>query len=302
LDDYLLTYPIQFNPQPSTCILLQASYKSNTMNRRNLKGSRKLQNFSFPGGIVSGTATGGGIATGVGSAQTMNNTGITTATGTGAFTTTSGSSGFVDSALGLAEGNAAGGGTGNQLGAASAMLGIGTISFTGTTTSSGTGGFGAGFSPVAFDTVVTEIPGSAIPQQGSPKGGPKTGSFGFSDPTFVTTMVPVLTGPTGGFGSGIGVLGVSGTTTGTVLGNTTIGTGSSGGAATNFGGGMASATNLFGTAGGLGSGAGTGAAAAAGNTMLDLIGGTFTGVGGATGTFNNQGSGIFGTNGVLAFP
>jgi hypothetical protein len=65
---------------------------------------------------------------------------------------------------------------------------------------------------------------------------------------------------------------------------------------------MGMSTNYFGTAGGLGSGASTGAATGVGTTKLDLIGGTFTGTGGAVGNFNNQGSGIFGTNGVLAFP
>jgi hypothetical protein len=300
---------ILFNLQPPTCILLQASSKSSTMPRRNLKGSRKLQ-FGFPtgnprfsGGIASGTSTGGGTATGTGSAAVATNTGITDASGNGEFTITSGSSGFVDTVYGSANGSSAAGGTGMQAGTASAMLGVGTISFDGNTASSGIGGFGAGFSPVQFNTVVTEIPGSAIPAtSGSPKKGGTTGG-GVSPPTFVTTVVPVSTGPTGGFGSGSGALNVESTTTGTLKGGvTTIGTGSSGGAATNFGGGMGSASNIFGTAGGLGSGAGTGGAAATGNTKFDTTNGIFTGTGGATGNFNNQGSGIFGTNGVLAFP
>jgi hypothetical protein len=80
--------------------------------------------------------------------------------------------------------------------------------------------------------------------------------------------------------------------------------GSSGGEATTFGGGMGSASNFFGTAGGLGSGAGTGtgAAAAAGNTKFDLTNGIFTVTGGAAGNFDNQGFGIFGTTGALAIP
>jgi hypothetical protein len=81
---------------------------------------------------------------------------------------------------------------------------------------------------------------------------------------------------------------------------TQIGTGSSGGVATNFGGGSGSGTNLFGTGMGLGSGAGTGAAAGLGNTKFDVMNGIFTGTGGATGNFANQGSGIFGTGG--SFP
>jgi hypothetical protein len=301
LNDYLLTYPFQ----PSTCILLQASSKRSTMTRRNLKGSRKLQNFSFLGGITSGIATGGGTATGVGSAQTMNETGISTATTTGEFTTTSGASGFVDTIFGTAEGNAAGGATGSQLGAASAMLGVGLIKFDGTTSASGAGAFGAGFSPVAFNTITTEIPGSAIEASGgSSKGGGSAGG-GVSDPTFITTVVPVSTGPTGGFGLGSGGLGILTSTTGTLLGNTTVGAGSSVGAATTFGGGMGTSTNYFGTAGGLGSGAGSGAAAAVGTTMLDVIGGTFITAGTATGAFNNQGIGIFGASArdsIIAFP
>jgi hypothetical protein len=51
---------------------------------------------------------------------------------------------------------------------------------------------------------------------------------------------------------------------------------------------MGSATNLIGTAGGLGSGAGSGAASGAGTLMADLVGGTFTSLGGTTGSFNNR--------------
>jgi hypothetical protein len=55
-----------------------------------------------------------------------------------------------------------------------------------------------------------------------------------------------------------------------------------------------------GKTGGLGSGAGTGAAAAAGNT--GMTNGIFTGMGGATGNFNNQEFGVFGTSQTLLFP
>jgi hypothetical protein len=283
------------------------------MTRRNLKGSRKLQSFSFLGGIASGIATGGGTTTGIGSAQTMNETGISTATGTGEFTTTSGASGFVDSVFGVAEGNAAGGAAGSQLGTVSAMLGVGTVTFDGTTTSSGNGGFGAGFSPVAFQTITTEIPGTAIAasaSNNSPKGGGGNtggGGGGVTPPTFITTVVPVSTGPTGGFGSGNGAIDIASTTTGTLTANaiteTSIGTGSSVGEATSFGGGMGSATNYFGSAGGLGSGAATGSAATAGSTKFDIVNGIFTGASDATSNFSNQGSGIFGGRPTtLAFP
>jgi hypothetical protein len=260
----------------------------------------------FGGQEVSGTATGGGTATAVGSAQDMIAPpyAISDSTASGAFTSISGSSGRVDTIYGSAEGSAAGGATGSQAGTVLITAGgLGTLKFDGTTTASGTGSFGAGFSPIQFNTVTTEIPGVAIVTLGSPK----TGGNAISAPTFVTTVVPVSTGPTSGFGSGAGALSVVSTTTGTLRGESggpmfNEGTGSSGGAATNFGGGMGSGTNLFGTASGLGSGASTGVAAAAGSTKFDPVNGVFTAAGGATGNFNNQASGVFGTAATPYFP
>jgi hypothetical protein len=285
------------------------------MTSRNLKGSRKLQ-FVFPmrsrspftGGIVSGTSSGGGTATGSGSAQTSllaGMVGVSSGTGSGDFTTTSGSSGSINTVFGSAEGSSAAGGAGTQAGNVGITLGgLGTLTFDGTTSSSGNGSFGAGLSPVQFNTVITEVPGTPIPELfgGSKKGGSTGG--GVTPPTFITTIVPVSTGPTGGFGTGSGGLNIASTTTGTLMGTMAmqIGVGSSGGTATNFGGGSGSATNFFGTAGGLGSGAGTGAANAAGNTKMDTMNGIFLGTGGATGNFANQGSGIFGTPQTLTFP
>jgi hypothetical protein len=274
--------------------------KRNTKTRPSLKGSRKLQNFDFSGGFISGTGTGGGTATGIGSAQTMDALGSADATGIGSFNSNSGGSGFIDSVFGMANGSGSGGATGSQDGSVNAMLGTGTLTFDGTTTSSGTGGFGAGFSPVNFNAVTTEVPGSAIQTFGSPKKGKL--SSGFSDPTFVTTVVPVSTGPTGGFGTGSGSLDIASTTTGTLLGDDAVGTGSSTGTATNFGGGEGTGLNYFGSAGGLGSGTGTGTGTGSGNTAADPTGGTFTGTGTAIGNFDNGGFGIFGTNGVLGFP
>jgi hypothetical protein len=276
------------------------------MPRRYLKGSRKLQfPLRFSGGQVSGTATGGGSATGSGSAELLDDglVGVADGTGSGEFTTTSGSSGFVDTIYGSAVGSASGGGTGEQAGNVGITLGgLGTLTFDGTTSSTGTGSFGAGFSPVQFNTVITEVPGSPIPETFA-KGGSTGG--GVSPSTFVTTVVPVSTGPTGGFGSGSGSLDIASTTTGTLMNSTAaggVGVGTSGGEATNFGGGSGSATNFFGTAGGLGSGAGTGAAAAAGLTEMEATNGIFTGTGGATSNFNNQGSGFFGKSQTLTFP
>jgi hypothetical protein len=260
-----------------------------------------MQTFDFTGGFLMGTSTGGGTTTGTGSTTTVDMGGSADATGGGSFNSNSGGSGYINSLFGMAMGSSAGGATGSQDGSVSAVKGIGALSFDGTTTSSGTGGFGAGFSPVNFNAVTTEIPGTAIMVQGSPK---KGGSFsGFSDPTFMTIYVPVSTGPTAGFGTGSGALNILSMTTGTLSGDmNTAGTGMSTGAATNFGGGQGTGINYFGQAGGLGSGTGTGAGTGAGNTAMDTVGGMFTGMGSAIGNFNNGGFGSFGTNGALTFP
>jgi hypothetical protein len=314
---FSLTYPIQ----PSTCLLLQASKSSN------LKGTRKLQfgfgstGTQFTGGIISGTATGGGTATGKGTSTTADATTVLTpppllamgdATGSGNFTTTSSGSGFIDTSFGKAQGSAGGGGTGSQAGKAEIVLGgVGTLEFDGTTTSSGTGGFGAGFSPVNFYSVTTEVPGAACclyNQKSGKKGGTPTG---FAPSTFTTVVTPVSTGPTGGFGSGSGSSDISSTTEGALTDNVldggglpapeNDGDGFSGGKATNFGEGSASVANFFGSAGGAGKGAGTSEASGTGSTTLDPTGGIFSSSGLVDGSFSNQGSGLFGTTGKLSF-
>jgi hypothetical protein len=273
----------------------------------------------FTGGIISGTSNGGGSAKVTGSGETMTEETVVTdnvaeagANGNADFTSTSGSSGFINTVFGSATGSSAGGATGEQIGSVGITDGgVSLASFGGETTSSGAGGFGAGFSPVAFNTVVTEVPGSPIPAtfKSSKKGGSSGGGVG--PPTFITTVTPVSTGPTGGFGNGNGNLNIAGTTEGTlasISATVPVGkaVGSISGKATNFGGGMASATNFFGTAGGLGSGAGTGAASGSGDTSLALTPitdiGSFTGTGGATGNFDNSGSATFGTPGTLFIP
>jgi hypothetical protein len=261
-----------------------------------------LQNFDFPGGFLMGTGTGGGTATGIGSAQTMDVLGSADATGTGSFNSNSGGSGFIDSVFGMADGSGSGGATGSQDGSVNAMLGTGTLTFDGTTTSSGTGGFGAGFSPVNFNAVTTEVPGTAIMIVGSPKKGKI--SSGFSEPTFVTDFFPVSTGPTAGFGFGMGALNILSTTTGTLSGDAdTIGTGSNIGTGTSFGGGQGTGYNYIGKAGGLGSGALDGTGTALGNTAADATGGTFTGMGDVVVDFTNGAFGAFGgASGILPFP
>jgi collagen type VII alpha len=306
-----LTYSVKFNRQrqPSHCnsSSTQASSKNNKMTRTsNLKGSRNLQSFS--GGIVSGTATGQGTGTGSGFAQNLEDEeyGVTDGTGAGGFTSTSGSSGFIDSAGGTANGSAAGGATGSNGGNAKATLGgVQLLSFDGTTEAIGTGSFGGGISPVGFNTVVTEIPGEAYEgTSGSPKKGGSTGG-GVSPSTFVTTMVPVSTGPTGGFGAGTGNLEIESFADGASKSDeyTEIGVSSSLGEATTFGGGMAQAQTFFGSASGLGSGAATGYTEASGAAKYQIDEyATFNAAAETTGTFNNVGTGIFGQSGALSFP
>jgi hypothetical protein len=271
------------------------------MTHRHLKGSRKLQLPGFPtsfkGGSVSGFATGGGSAGGSGSVTGGDVLGTETANGSGDFSVTGGSSGFVNTIYGDAQGSAAAGATGSQTGAVKATLGVGTVEFGGTTDANGAGSFGAGFSPVGFKAVTRTIPGTAIESQGSKKGGST-----LSLPTTVTNFVPFSTGPTGGFGAGTGGININSGSTGTLMGIATIGSGSSTGGATSFGGGSGTASNDFGSAGGLGSGAATGDAIGGGTTTLDQVNGMFTGLGTSNTNFNNAGSGSFGRGGSITFP
>jgi hypothetical protein len=97
--------PTSFNLYSSST---QAPSKSNKMTRiSHLKGSRKLQNFGFAGGIISGTSGGGGSGTGSGSASVEDAgvVGVADGTGSGEFTATTGSSGFIDTMLSSATGN-----------------------------------------------------------------------------------------------------------------------------------------------------------------------------------------------------
>jgi hypothetical protein len=175
------------------------------------------------------------------------------------------------------------------------MTAMGDSTFTGATSSTGTGGFGAGFSPVGFNTQTVTIPGVAT------SGGGKKGKTTISAPTTMTTVTPYSTGPSGGFGSGSGELNISGMAAGTMAAGTGYSTGTSTGTADNFGGGTGGAGNYFGSAGGTGSGAGSGTGVGGGSTKVDTAG-VFTGTGTATGNFNNGGSGIFGATGAIGFP
>jgi hypothetical protein len=236
----------------------------------------------------------------------MNMNGVAGANGSGIFDSSGGSSGFINSSLGTAVGSSAGGASGDSVGttanAAGTVAGLGTTKFAGSTIADGSGGFGGGLSPVGFNSVTTTIPGVAIlgGRGGSKKGGSSGG--GFTPPTTSTVVTPFSTGPTGGFGSGVGTLTISNTADGTVMGMEATGTSSVTGNAKTFGGGQGQSTNYFGSAGGLGSGVGTGAGTAGGTTKNDITNGIFAGVGTATGNFNNAGSGLFGAAGALSFP
>jgi hypothetical protein len=283
------------------------------MTRRNLKGSRKLQvtlpdQTRFTGGVASGAANAGGSAGGAGSAKSAYQALYSNPSsfGTGEFGITGGSSGFVNTVSGTAAGTAAAGATGSQSGAAKlpmgATMGDGILAFAGTTDANGRGSFDAGFSPVQFNTVTTTIPG--IPASGGSS--KKDSSGGSTDPTFVTTVIPVSTGATGGTASGSGSFNINSGATGKL--SYYGGTGSSTGKATNFGGGSSTATNALGSAGGLASGAGTGAASGGGTVTAMMIAGPYytsdiVGTGNSNGNFNNVGSGIFGgSSNVLTIP
>ena len=119
---------------------------------------------------------------------------------------------------------------------------------------------------------------------------------------FYSTITPFLTGPTGGFGAGTGTLNIGGTTGGTMMFDGTVATVGTGSSGMSFERGEATGANLFSMAGKVGSGTGTVTADSSGTTLKYATSGIFTGTECATGTFNNVGSGIFGTNGELAFP
>jgi hypothetical protein len=271
--------------------------KKNKATGRNLKGSRKLQ-VDFSGGFVTGFGAGGGSVIGAGEAKNLNASGISSASGGGNFTSSGGASAFLITRFGTANGSGGGRASGSQLGSALAMTGLGLVSFTGTSYGDGAGGFGAGLSPVQFNTTTTIVGGTAIPGVS----GKKNGAATFSEPTTTVTVTSVSTGPTGGFGFGLGSLDISSTSTGTLMGANAEGVGSSVGSVTTFRVGVADAANYFGKSRGLGLGADTGTATGEGTTKFDLVNGMFSSTGTTLGNFTSQGSGIFGTPGALTFP
>lgn len=206
---------------------------------------------------IGGTSGGSGTASGTGSLDVGDMGGA----GSSNIMSTFSSGGFSFGGLvgpdGAVQGQSTGGssGTGGGDGTItdSMMMPAG-ITFTGSITGSGMGGFGAISSPVDF--------------------------AGFS------------TGPTGGFGGGIGALDLSSAGTGTGFG-TDVNAVSNG---MNFGTGGGQGINIFGIAGGMGAGMSTGAAAGMGTT----VDGIFSSMGTSTSNFNNLGQGFFG--GASPFP
>jgi hypothetical protein len=230
-----------------------------------LKGSRKLQNFDFTGGFISGFGTSSGTAGNSGSTNIMGLAGVGTSTGTGNFTTASGSSGYISTLFGSAMGSGGSGGSGFQNGNSGVDGDVGVSNFTGTTTVNSEGVFGAGFSP--FD-------GQAF-------------------------------GPTGGFALGTGTFDVDsqsqGTSGGTGVGTSS---GSNFGGASNFGGGSATGSiPMVFSAGGIGSGASNGTVTGAGSSSLDPTGASFLGTGTLSNVnFQNFGGAIVGPGGTVNFP
>jgi hypothetical protein len=97
---------------------------------------------------------------------------------------------------------------------------------------------------------------------------------------------PESPGPTGGTGSGNGALSISANSGGGIYNDGLV---TSNGSAGSFGGGEASASNVFGTAVGLGSGSTAGSA----KSGLQVLSGAGDGTGTSMGNFGTTGSGVF---------
>jgi hypothetical protein len=244
-------------------------------------------------GKVGGASTGSGSANSSGSVNTSEDGATSESSGKGEFTTSGGSSGFIDTKSGSAQGNSAAGATGSNSGTVGIENGgVGTLTFDGSTTSSGRGGFGGGFSPVV-NTGSTSMSISGTPNSQGDVNGFRGSSS--RTPTTFNPSSTTLTRSTGGFGNGSGALNIASKTGGTLNGDaTTVGTGTSGGEATSFGEGSASGRNPFGTAGGAARGSVDAADAVSGTTMNVDTAGVFDVSGSVQGNFDNRGSGVFG--------
>jgi hypothetical protein len=215
------------------------------------RGLRRRHNTRHLQSTIFGTSGGTGTASGTGSLDVGDMGG----TGSSNIMSTFNSGGFSFGGLvgpdGAVMGQSAGGssGTGGGVGTItdSMMMPAG-ITFNGSVTGSGLGTFGAISSPIDFS--------------------------GFT------------TGPTGGFGGGIGALDLTSAGTGTGFG-TDVNAVSNG---MNFGSGGGQGNNIFGIAGGMGAGMGTGAAFGMGTT----VDGVFSSMGTSTSNFNNLAQGFFG--------
>jgi hypothetical protein len=202
--------------------------------------------------FVFGNSGGSGTASGTGDLNAGGMGGAGSSNSMSTFNSGGSSSGALIGPDGAVQGQSTGGssGMGGGVGTTtdSMMMPAG-VRFTGSTIGSGLGSFGASSSPINFS--------------------------GFT------------TGPTGGFGGGIGTLDLSSAGTGTGFG-TGVNTVSNG---MNFGSGGGRGINIFGIAGGMGAGMGTGAAASMGTTAVD---GVVSSTGTSMSNFNNLGQGFFG--------
>jgi hypothetical protein len=162
----------------------------------------------------------------------------------------------------------------------------------GTVTSSGTvsgNSFGnaliIGPSGIVSGNSVSGGMGSGANSIGPNSGGTVAGAIAINaQATFTGVLSPALTG---GRASALGTVITTNTATGT--GPSIV---SSGNTANVFSGGQAQAANQFGSAGGLGSGASNVASGASGTSAVDPLA-LLSGTGTATGTFSNQGAGVF---------
>lgn len=146
--------------------------------------------------------------------------------------------------------------------------------------SGGTSGAGGGVGTVIDSMMMA----AGVLFTGSSEGS-GLGTFGgISSPVNFATLTP--TGPTGGFGGGVGALEQSAAATGTGVGTDV----SAFGNGMNFGSGSGQGINIIGTAGGMGAGANTGAASGTGMT----VDGVFSSNGSSMSDFNTLGQGFFG--------
>jgi hypothetical protein len=266
--------------------------------------SRNLQtNFDFSdfgdgsAGFLTGGNTGGGSTTNTGFTGNENAAGVSTSTGSGNFSVSGQSGGFVSSPMfGSAQGGSSGGANGASGGMGNSEN-IGTSNFTGSVSGLGNQTFGGQLSPIAIGVGMNPDPPAPAPDKnnGKDKGDNKNGkgkdaeTAAPADPAPNVFTFPVATGPTGGFATALGNINTvsEGTGQGVDSAGTTTGSGNT------FGSSQLLANSIFGIAGGSASGLAFGNVTAGGGTSpVAGQSGLFTVNGTSNNSFNNLGAGF----------